>query len=181
MKNHSVEMLRLPHFSENRHTDGGEVFSLMRHLPFNPRKIPGTHFCYRLSQPKAITWLEGLDELKNPMTSSGIKPAIFQLVSQCLNLLCYKGYRQEIIFTSSFTWLLCKTVYGSNFWADKSTFTRSGLNTSPRHTSMGIGESSSNTMIGPFQQRLSTNVWARIIDSYLTGPYVIKNHLGQIQ
>jgi hypothetical protein len=30
---------------------------------------------------KAIVWLEGLGELKNPMTSSVIEPATFQLVS----------------------------------------------------------------------------------------------------
>jgi hypothetical protein len=36
---------RLPHFLYNRLTDGGEVVSLTRRPPFNPRKIPGTHFC----------------------------------------------------------------------------------------------------------------------------------------
>jgi hypothetical protein len=34
-----------------------------------PRKILGTHFCYRLRvNPRAIVWLEGLGKLKNPMT-----------------------------------------------------------------------------------------------------------------
>jgi hypothetical protein len=31
---------------------GGEVVSLTRQSPFNPRKIPATHFCYRLSGPQ---------------------------------------------------------------------------------------------------------------------------------
>jgi hypothetical protein len=39
------EMSRLPHFLDNRLTDGGEVVSLTRQLPFTPRKIPGTHLC----------------------------------------------------------------------------------------------------------------------------------------
>jgi hypothetical protein len=30
---------------DNRLKDGGEVVSLMRRPPFNPRKIPGAHFC----------------------------------------------------------------------------------------------------------------------------------------
>jgi hypothetical protein len=39
------ETSRLPHFLDNRHTDGGEVVSLTRRPPFTARKIPGTHFC----------------------------------------------------------------------------------------------------------------------------------------
>jgi hypothetical protein len=39
------ETSRLPHFLDNRHTDGGEFVSLMGRPPFTPRKIPGTHFC----------------------------------------------------------------------------------------------------------------------------------------
>jgi hypothetical protein len=40
-----------PIFSlENRLTDGGKFVSLTRPLP--PRKIPGTHFCQRLSRPQ---------------------------------------------------------------------------------------------------------------------------------
>jgi hypothetical protein len=34
--------------------------------------------------------LEGLGKMKNPMTSSGIKPATFRFVVQCLNQLCYR-------------------------------------------------------------------------------------------
>jgi hypothetical protein len=37
-------MSSLPHFLDNRLTDGGEVVSLMRRPPFNPMKVPGTHF-----------------------------------------------------------------------------------------------------------------------------------------
>jgi hypothetical protein len=39
------ETSRLPHFLDNRLTDGGEVVSLTRRPPFNPWRIPGTHFC----------------------------------------------------------------------------------------------------------------------------------------
>jgi hypothetical protein len=39
------ETTRLPHFLYSRFTDGGKVVSLTRRPPFNPRKIPGTHFC----------------------------------------------------------------------------------------------------------------------------------------
>jgi hypothetical protein len=46
------ETSRLSHFLDNRLTDGGEVVSLTRVPPFTPRKIPGTHFCYRLRRPQ---------------------------------------------------------------------------------------------------------------------------------
>jgi hypothetical protein len=32
------ETSRLPHFLDNRHTDGGEVVSLTRRSPFTPQK-----------------------------------------------------------------------------------------------------------------------------------------------
>jgi hypothetical protein len=38
-------------FLDNLLTDGGAV-SLMHWPPFTPRKIPGTHFCQRLSRPQ---------------------------------------------------------------------------------------------------------------------------------
>jgi hypothetical protein len=34
--------------------------------------------------------LEGLDQFKNPMASSGIETAIFRLVAQYLNQLLYR-------------------------------------------------------------------------------------------
>jgi hypothetical protein len=38
------ETSRLPHFLDNRLTDGGEVVGPTCRPPFTPRKIPGTHF-----------------------------------------------------------------------------------------------------------------------------------------
>jgi hypothetical protein len=38
------EMSRLPHFLDNRLTDGGEVVSLQRRPPYTPEKIPDIHF-----------------------------------------------------------------------------------------------------------------------------------------
>jgi hypothetical protein len=40
-----------PTFSGILHTDGGKVVSPKRRPLFIPRKIPDTHFCYRLSRP----------------------------------------------------------------------------------------------------------------------------------
>jgi hypothetical protein len=39
--------------------------------------------------PRAIVWLEGLGQLKNTVTSSGINSATFQLLAYCFNQLRY--------------------------------------------------------------------------------------------
>jgi hypothetical protein len=57
-------MSRLPHFRDNRQADGGELSPLSTGCALLPTKIPDTHFCYRLSKPHAIMWLEGLYKLK---------------------------------------------------------------------------------------------------------------------
>jgi hypothetical protein len=47
-----------PTFSDIRLTDGGKVVSPTRRPLFTARKIHGTHFCRRLSRPRAIVPLE---------------------------------------------------------------------------------------------------------------------------
>jgi hypothetical protein len=46
------ETSRLPHFLESRLTDSRADVSLTLLPLFTPRKIPGTHFCQRLSRPQ---------------------------------------------------------------------------------------------------------------------------------
>jgi hypothetical protein len=64
-------MSRLLHFLDNRLTDGGEVVSLMRWLPFTIRKIPRTSFCQRLGQPQShsaagkIRTIEKTNDIRN--------------------------------------------------------------------------------------------------------------------
>jgi hypothetical protein len=39
--------------------------------------------------------LEGLGQLKNPMTSLGIEPSTFRLLAQCLNQLRYQTIKEK--------------------------------------------------------------------------------------
>jgi hypothetical protein len=50
---------------------------------------------------KAIVRLEGLGRLKNPMTSSGLEPATFRLVAQCLNQL--RNFQNAVQYTCTYT------------------------------------------------------------------------------
>jgi hypothetical protein len=73
------ETSRLPHFLDNRLTDGADVVSLTRRPPFIPRE--DSWYTFLLEAPMVIVRLEGLGQLKNPMTSAGIEPATFRLVA----------------------------------------------------------------------------------------------------
>jgi hypothetical protein len=57
-------MSSLPHFLHNWLTDGGEVISLTCQLAFTPRNIAATDWI----NPRAAVHLEGLGQLKTPMT-----------------------------------------------------------------------------------------------------------------
>jgi hypothetical protein len=73
-------MSRLPHFLGSWLKADGEVVSFMHQLPFTP---PSQRFlvliiCVRhCVEPRAIVQLEGLCQLKNPVTSLGFKPMTF--------------------------------------------------------------------------------------------------------
>jgi hypothetical protein len=82
---YGCETSRLPHFLDNRLTNGGEVVSRTRRAAalFPPGR-------FLVLDPGAIVQLEGLSKLKNPMTLSEIEPAIFWVITLCLNKLLYR-------------------------------------------------------------------------------------------
>jgi hypothetical protein len=88
---HRVVRRRGAHrFLDNRLTDDGEVVSLMRRAPFTPGKIPGNHFCQRVSRPQGHSAAGRITSIENQIISSGIETATFRLVAYCLNEQHYR-------------------------------------------------------------------------------------------
>jgi hypothetical protein len=56
--------------------EGGKFVSRMHRPTSPPENIPGTHFCYRLSQPQGHIAARRIMSMKKiPVTPSGIDPA----------------------------------------------------------------------------------------------------------
>jgi hypothetical protein len=62
--------LRFPYFITTAQ-DGGNVVSLTHRPPLPPGNTPGTHFCYRLSQPQCCSTTGRIKKLKNSNDTIG--------------------------------------------------------------------------------------------------------------
>jgi hypothetical protein len=56
---------------------GDKVVRLMCNLPSTPGRIKILISVRSCADPRVIMWLEGLSQLKNPVTSEGIESTIF--------------------------------------------------------------------------------------------------------
>ena len=66
---------------------GGKVFSPTHRPPLPPVNIPGSYSLRGWVDTRVIVQPKGLCRWKFPMTPSGIEPATYRLLTQCLNQL----------------------------------------------------------------------------------------------
>jgi hypothetical protein len=82
------ETSRLIHFLDSRLTDGCEVVSLTN--PLSPGRFLVLISVRNSVESRATVGLEGIGQLRNPMTLSEIQPSTFNLGVCCLKELCYR-------------------------------------------------------------------------------------------
>jgi hypothetical protein len=71
--------------------EGGKIVSPTHRPPLPPQEIFLVLILVRgWVNSKVIVRIEGLGQLKIPVIPSGIEPATFRLVAQCLNQLCHQ-------------------------------------------------------------------------------------------
>jgi hypothetical protein len=70
-----------PTFSDIQLVDGGKVVSAMCRPLFNPRKIPGTHFCQRLNRPQGHSAPGRIRSIEKNPSHPGLEPTTFRLVA----------------------------------------------------------------------------------------------------
>jgi hypothetical protein len=60
MQAYNVQTSNIPHCIGSQITNGDEVVSFTHRWPITPGRIPGTHFCQRLSRPQGHSEAEGI-------------------------------------------------------------------------------------------------------------------------
>jgi hypothetical protein len=110
MEAHRVETSRLPHFLDNRLTDGGELSALHAGYPLPPGRFLVLIFVTWCVDPRAIVWLEGLGQLKNPMASSGIESVTFRLVVMMPQPTTLQRAPHNVVPLVLYTMFICSTV-----------------------------------------------------------------------
>jgi hypothetical protein len=82
--------VRAPRISRQSVLEGGKVVAIRTGRFYPPGRVPGTHFCYRLSRPQGHNVTGRVTSLNDPSDSMGIEPTTFRLEAQCLNQLRHR-------------------------------------------------------------------------------------------
>jgi hypothetical protein len=97
-----------PHFLDSRLADGSDVLALRACCLLPPGRFLVLISVWSWVGRRVLVQLEWIDQLKNPMTSSGIEPVTFRSTN-CYICLLARPHNSMFILTSSLLLSLCCT------------------------------------------------------------------------
>ena len=92
-----IQEAEAPRICRQSTHESGKVVSPTHQPPLSAGHIAGTIICWKMNRPQRHSAVGSIKAMKNPVTPTGIGPAAFPFVAQCVSQLPFRVRRQKCI------------------------------------------------------------------------------------